>query len=100
MGTKISQEGMSRPSPKWWRNLERGLILIVIPALTIIIQSWGFSDEQLALKLNLIINTGLGALIKFTGMMLIDPSDNYVSNLPQSEQDQIESVNAPVKDEA
>lgn len=98
MATKVSVEGLGRPAPRWWRNLERGLLLIVIPAVTVIIQTWGFSDQMLATKLNLIINTGLVALIKFIGMMLVDTEDNYVSNLPQKEQDNLESINDPVKD--
>jgi hypothetical protein len=96
MATKISQQGLNRPAPKWWRNLERGLLLMLIPAATVIIQSWKFSDEITALKLNLIINTGLTAIVKFIGMMLVDTDDNYVSNLPQEEQNKIEDVNVTV----
>jgi hypothetical protein len=98
MATKFSTEGLNRPAPSWWRNLERGLLLIVIPALTVIIQSWEFTDEKLALKLNLFINTGLVALIKFISMMLVDTENNYISNMPQAEQDKLESINDPVKD--
>jgi hypothetical protein len=97
MATKISQQGLNRPAPKWWRNLERGLLLLLIPAATAIIQSWKFADEITALKLNLIINTGLTAVIKFIGMMLVDTEDNYVSNLPEEEQNKIEDVNVTVK---
>jgi hypothetical protein len=95
MPTVISSQGASRPAPKWWRNLERGLLLMLIPAATVIIQSWGFADEALALKINLIVNTGLTAVIKFVGMMLVDTEDNYVSNLPAKEQEKIEDVNVP-----
>jgi len=96
MPTVISSQGATRPSPKWWRNLERGLLLMLIPAATVIIQSWGFTDEKLALKINLIVNTGLTAVIKFVGMMLVDPDDNYVSNLSQSDQNKVEVNNPPV----
>jgi hypothetical protein len=96
MPTKISQQGLHRPAPKWWRNLERGLLLLLIPAATAIIQSWKFADEITALKLNLIINTGLTAVIKFIGMMLVDTEDNYVSNLPEEEKAKIEDVNVTV----
>jgi hypothetical protein len=96
MATKISQQGLNRPAPKWWRNLERGLLLALIPAATVIIQSWQFADEVTALKLNLIINTGLTALVKFIGMMLVDTEDNYVSNLPEEEKAKIEDVNVTV----
>lgn len=95
MATIISAQGASRPAPKWWRNLERGLLLILIPAATLIIQGWGFRNQTLALQWNLVINTGLTAIIKFIGMMLVDPDDNYVSNLPQSEQDKIETIADP-----
>src|ERR1044072_3770523 len=96
MPTKISAQGATRPSPKWWRNLERGMLLMLIPAATVIIQSWGFTDEALALKINLIVNTGLTAVIKFVGMMLVDTEDNYVSNLSQSDQNKVEVNNPPV----
>jgi hypothetical protein len=71
------------------------MLLMLIPAATVIIQSWGFADEALALKINLIVNTGLTAVIKFIGMMLVDTEDNYVSNLPPNEQDKITDVNNP-----
>ena len=95
MATIISSQGASRPAPKWWRSLERGLLLILIPAATVIIQSWGFPDEKLTLKINLIVNTGLVAVIKFIGMMLVDTEDNYVSNLPEKEQAKIADINMP-----
>ena len=69
---------------------------MLIPAATVIIQSWGFKNETLALKINLVVNTGLTAVIKFIGMMLVDPDDNYVSNLTQSDQDKVEVNNPPV----
>lgn len=67
---------------------------MLIPSATVIIQSWGFADENLALKINLIVNTGLTAVIKFIGMMLVDPDDNYISNLPAEEKEKITDVNA------
>jgi hypothetical protein len=96
MATKFSQQGMHRPAPKWWRNLERGLLLVLIPAATFIIQSWNFGDENTKLKLNLGINTGLTAIVKFIGMMLVDTEDNYVSNLPEEEKAKIEDINVTV----
>lgn len=94
MATVVSATGATRPAPKWWRNLERGLLLILIPAATVILQSWGFDNEMLSLKINLIVNTGLTAIIKFIGMMLVDTEDNYLSNLPEHVQENIE-VNVP-----
>jgi hypothetical protein len=91
MATKVSlSAGLKRPAPKPWRIFERGMLLMIIPAVTLIIQSWGFADEKLALKLNLLINTGLVALIKFIGMCLVDDQDAYVSNLPMEQQEQVE----------
>jgi hypothetical protein len=95
MPTIISAQGTKRPAPRWWRNLERGLLLMLIPAATVIIQSWGFADQNLALKINLVVNTGLTAVIKFISMMLVDTEDNYVSNLPAEEQDKIADINNP-----
>lgn len=97
MATRISGQGATRPAPKWWRNLERGLLIVLIPAAVAIVQAWGFSDEVKALRLTLIINVALVALVKFTGMMLVDTEDNYVSNLPQAEQDMVDVNNPPVK---
>jgi hypothetical protein len=68
---------------------------MLIPAATVIIQSWGFADENLALKINLVVNTGLTAVIKFIGMMLVDTDDNYVSNLAPEDQIKITDINNP-----
>lgn len=95
MATVFSSKGASRPSPSWWRNLERGLLIVLIPAATAIIQSWGFQNETLALKINLIINTGLVAIIKFIGMSILDPNDNYVSNLSEADQSKIKDIDIP-----
>lgn len=85
---------MSRPAPRWWRNLERGMLLIIIPASVAVVSTWQFSNELYATRLTLIINVALGAIIKFIGMMMVDPDDNYVSNLTAADQDKIQ-VNPP-----
>lgn len=95
MPTKVSAVGASRPAPRWWRNLERGLLMVIIPAAVAIIGTWGFKNELQATRLTLIVNVALVAVIKFIGMMLVDTDDNYVSNLPQQEQDKITDVNVP-----
>lgn len=95
MATQISAAGATRPAPKWWRNLERGLLMVIIPAAVAIIGTWGFKNELQATRLTLIVNVALVAVIKFIGMMLVDPDDNYVSNLPQQEQEKITDVNVP-----
>ena len=99
MATIISSQGASRPAPKWWRSLERGSLLVLIPAATAIVQGV-FDNDQLALKLNLYINTGLVAVIKFIGMMLVDTDDNYVSNLTQQDQNKVDVNNPPVEPKA
>jgi hypothetical protein len=81
MATIISSQGASRPAPKWWRNFERGMLLVMIPATVLVLQSWKFNDELQAMRIILIVNVALTALIKFIGMMLVDTDDNYVSNL-------------------
>jgi hypothetical protein len=81
MATIISSQGASRPAPKWWRNFERGMLLVMIPASVLVLQSWKFNDELQATRIILIVNVALTALIKFIGMMLVDTDDNYVSNL-------------------
>lgn len=98
MATKISGQGLNRPAPRWWRNFERGMLLVMIPATVLVLQSWKFNDELQATRIILIVNVLLTAVIKFIGMMLVDTEDNYVSNLPQKEQDKLESINDPVKD--
>lgn len=95
MATVISSQGASRPAPRWWRNFERGMLLVMIPASVLVLQSWKFDDELHATRIILIVNVALTALIKFVGMMLVDTEDNYVSNLPSSEQQKIQDVNVP-----
>lgn len=98
MATKVSlKQGLKRPAPKFWRMFERGMLLMIIPAVTVIIQSWGFADEKLALKLNLLINTGLVTLIKFIGMCLVDTEDDYVSNLSTEEQECVDEKGISTK---
>jgi len=96
MPTKISAQGATRPAPKWWRNFERGMLLVMIPATVLVLQSWKFDNELKATRLILIINVLLTAVIKFVGMMLVDTEDNYVSNLSQSDQNKVEVNNPPV----
>jgi hypothetical protein len=95
MATQFSSKGASRPAPGWWRNLERGLLMVIIPAAVAIIGTWGFKNELQATRLTLIVNVALVAVIKFVGMMLVDPDDNYVSNLTQQDQNKITDVNNP-----
>lgn len=95
MATQLSLQGVGRPAPRWWRNLERGLLMVLIPAIIAVISSWKFQDEKFALRLTLIINVLLVATIKFIGMTIFDPEDNYVSNLTAVDQNKIQDINPP-----
>lgn len=96
MATRISSEGASRPAPRWWRNFERGMLLVMIPSIVLVLQSWKFKDELQATRIILLVNVVLTAVIKFAGMMLVDTEDNYVSNLTQSDQNKVEVNNPPL----
>lgn len=97
MATKVSAQGLNRPSPKWWRNTERALLLVLIPSSVMMIQSWKFTDELLATRIILMVSVGLTAIVKAVGMMLVDTDDNYVSNLTEKEQDGVDINVPPVK---
>lgn len=94
MATKISVSGLKRPGPRWWRNVERASLLVLIPAAVMMIQAWEFANELQAARLTTLISVGLTALIKAVGMFLVDTEDNYVSNLTDDEQSVVE-VNPP-----
>ncbi len=68
--TSFNANNFNRPAPRWWRKLEDGLLMILIPAIVAILMDWDFANEAFANKLILIINVGLVALIKFIGKML------------------------------
>lgn len=97
MATVISSQGATRPAPKWWRNFERGMLLVMIPATVLVLQSWKFKDELQATRIILIVNVAMTAVIKFIGMMLVDTEDNYVSNLTQLDQNKVEVNNPPMQ---
>lgn len=81
MGATFNSGNVGKPAPKWWRKLENGLLMVLIPAAVAMLMGWGFQNPSKADRAILLINTGLVALIKFIGMMLAD-GDDYVSNLP------------------
>ena len=47
----MSPNNANRPAPKWWRKLENGLLMVLIPAIVAILMGWGFADEAFANKL-------------------------------------------------
>lgn len=95
MSTKISAAGGVRPAPRWWRNFERGMIMIMIPAIVSCIQGWGLSNDLITTRATLMVTVFGSAIIKFIGMLLVDSEDNYVSNLPKSDQEKIEDLDSP-----
>ena len=77
MPTKISAESIYKPAPKWWRKLERALLIVLIPSAVMMLQSWEFDNELKATRLILIINTGLVAIVKAVGMFMSN-GEEYV----------------------
>lgn len=78
MPTSIGTSNIKKLAPRWWRRLERSLLIAILPAATMMIQSWPHTPEQenTMLRLNLFIGTGLVALIKGIGMTLADTDDD------------------------
>lgn len=74
----LSVNNAGKPAPKWWRKLENGLLMLLIPATVAVLMGWGFKDEAFVTKLTLLINTGLVALVKFIGTMLAN-GEEYVT---------------------
>ena len=77
MATKFSTESIYKPAPKWWRKLERALLIVLIPSAVMMLQSWGFKDELHATRLMLTINVGLVAIVKAIGMFMSN-GEEYV----------------------
>lgn len=73
--TSFKASNFSKPAPRWWRKLEDGLLMILIPAIVAMLMGWGFKDEAFANKIILLINTGVVAVIKFIGKMLANGED-------------------------
>lgn len=80
MSTTFSSSNSGKPAPKWWRKLENGLLMVLIPATVAILMGWGFKDEAHVNKLILMINTGFVAVIKFVGMMLANGEEYIQTN--------------------
>lgn len=87
MATNFGPKGVDKPAPKGYRRFERAMLIIIIPAGIFIVQSWGFKDQVLALKLQLLISTGLTALVKGLGMMLSNDEIYVDPTKPNSELD-------------
>ena len=88
----FKKSNVNRPAPHWWRKLENGLLMILIPAVVAMLMGWGFDDESKANRVILLINTGLVALIKFVGVMLAN-GEEYVTK--KEEEDPANSTQGP-----
>lgn len=74
MATKIGFDQTGSPAPKWWRRLERSIIVIVAPAVAAMIPTFIADPAHQAKALALI--TFIIAIIKGIGMFL-GTGDNY-----------------------
>jgi hypothetical protein len=59
-----------RPAPKGWRKFENAMIIVFIPTATAMVQGWGFTNDLLATRLNLLIAVGVAGLLKGIGMLI------------------------------
>lgn len=66
-----------RPAPRGWRKFENAMIIMFIPTATAIIQGWGFTNELLATRLNLLIAVGFAGLVKGIGLLIAN-GEEYV----------------------
>jgi hypothetical protein len=80
----VSLQNLSRPAPKQWRKFEDAMLTILIPAIVLIVTSWGFKNEALANKITLLVNVGLVALIKVIGKLLAN-GEEYAPVQPVEE---------------
>lgn len=66
----ISLNNVKSPAPKKWRKFENAYFAALAPVIAVTIQQWGLSD---AVVNKCLLGIGvLGALIKFTGMLLAE----------------------------
>lgn len=77
--TTFNYKNAQKPAPRWWRKLEDGLLMILIPATVGILTGIKWKDPEAAARWTLYINTGLVAVIKFVGRMLAN-GEEYVQS--------------------
>lgn len=75
-----------RPAPKGWRKFENAMIIMFIPTATAVIQGWGFTNETLAMRLNLLIAVGLAGLIKGIGVLIANGEEYVKVEEPKDQQ--------------
>ncbi|MFB6453706.1 hypothetical protein ACE38W_00420 [Chitinophaga sp. Hz27] len=66
--TKIGLSQVERPAPQWYRRLQNGFIIFLIPGASALAQSWGFTDHQLTRILAVL--TFIPAILKGIGVFL------------------------------
>lgn len=89
--TTFKASNAGKPAPHWWRKLENGLLMILIPSVVAMLMGWGFDDESRANRVILLINTGLVAVIKFVGVMLAN-GDEYLRKKDEEEDEPANST--------
>ncbi len=81
--TTINVNNASKPAPKWFRKLEMGVCMILIPAAISILQAFGLDGQQ-STRIQLFLSVGIVALFKFFGIMLAN-GEEYAENKQTSE---------------
>lgn len=71
----ISHKNSNKPAPIGWRKFENAMIVMFIPTATAVIQGWDFTNEVLALRLNLIVAVGLAGVLKGIGLLIANGQD-------------------------
>lgn len=59
-----------RPAPRGYRKFENAMIIMFIPTATAMVQGWGFDNELMATRLNLLIAVGIAGIVKGIGMLI------------------------------
>lgn len=80
--TTVKLSNAQKPAPRWWRKLERAMLIAFIPAAVTIIQGFQFEDELFATRLMLYVNIGLVAIIKGVGMILANGEEYAQTEQP------------------
>ena len=75
----IGTSNINKPAPKWWRKLDDAVLFIFIPVATLVLQGWGFKEEQQKNvdRANLIIAVALPIFMKGMGKILANGEEYY-----------------------
>jgi hypothetical protein len=75
--TSFKISNSSKPAPKWFRKLKKGVSMILIPAAIGLLQSFGV-DSLTSTKIQAFLGVGIISLFEFAEMMLAN-GEEYVS---------------------